>query len=833
MIEGLFTPQEDGLYYFGLHDMTNSSSTYVEVNYFSLTEGPSLSAPLAVTDLTATAADRGELKATLSFNAPTKDYAGNDLTSLSRIDILRGSQVIGTINNPAPGSAQTYTDTRAQQGDNTYTVMPYGPNDEPGATAEVSVYVGVDTPSSPTNVKLVQQGNNVILTWDAPTVGANGGYIDPSKCVYAVYSSIHEGIIEEGIAGTTWGADVTSMMEEDQFPLYFGVYAINAAGGSIGVPSNTLVLGRPYDIPFSESFQYGYLEHEMWITSDATGDCGWEPTRNDGADGSIGCSVFGSSGQADQRLCTGKISLTGATEPVLEFWCKGNDEPGRLDIEVTTDYINFTTVKSIEFENSDWQKFEIPLTAYAGAEYVMIGFHAYGLGDSLYDFFNAAIDEVKVGQKYAFDLNAHAISADKTRVEVGETPVRFSFNVLNRGKNAVTANDWTLSVVQDTKERKVIPGLDIQPGESVTVDHDFIPSFDDPDLTNVSFGINYFNDLYTDDNTSAYVKLQIDKPEWPSVTDLTGEVDSEAGLVNLSWTAPDFSGTPAGETTDSFEAYNSFDIEKAGNWTLRDVDQSYTYTITGFSWPNTYMPQAWIVWAPAEVENNFDDEPLSEAWWPHSGDKCMACFAGDEGLNDDWLISPELSGNAQEISFRARSTVDEYGQERFEVWYSETDTEAGSFRRLGDNYTAVPSEWTECKFNLPAGAKYFAIRCVSPDRFCLLVDDVTFEQAARPLPVDFIGYNVYVDGVLANDTPLTDTSVSFNYSGQHDYYVKVVYDKGESARSNVVTIKSVGIDELNADRLAGELYDLTGRRVTRPVPGNVYVRNGRTFIYIR
>lgn len=833
LIDGFFTPEEDGVYYFGFHDLTNPSSTYVEVNYFSIEEGPSLAAPLAVTELTATAAERGELKATLGFKAPLKDYAGKDLTAISRIDILRGGQVIGSIDNPAPGSAQTYTDDKAQQGDNVYTVKPYGANDEEGETAEVTVYVGVDTPSSPTNVKLVQEGNNVILIWDAPTTGANGGYIDPEKCVYAVYSSIHDGIIEEGITGTRWGADITSMLKQDQFPLFFGVYALNAAGGSTGVPSNTLVIGAPYDMPFSESFQYGYMEHEMWIVSDAKGDCEWQPTPNDGADGFIGCAVFSSSATADQRLSTGKIDLSDATEPFLEFWCRGNDESGRLDIEVTTDYINFTTVKSIEFKNNDWHKVEIPLTQYAGAPSIMVGFHAYGLGESYYDFFNAAIDEVKVEQRYADNLRAHAISASKTRIEIGEEPVQFTFNVMNRGKNAVSANDWTLSVFQDSKERNTLPGLDIEPGKSVTVNFDYVPTFDDPDKANIAFGLNFAKDMYTGDDRSELIAIQVDKPEWPVVTDLYGKIDSETGMANLHWTAPDLSDKPAGEITDSFEDYNSFDIEKAGDWTLCDVDQSFTYTITGFTWPHTYMQQAWIVWTPGEVQGLIDDKPLSEVWWPHSGDKCMACFAGDEGLNDDWLISPELSGNAQELAFWARSTVDEYGQERFEVWYSETDTEVGSFKRLGDNYTAVASEWTEYKFQLPEGARYFAIRCVSPDRFCLLVDDVTFERAARRLPVEFKGYNVYVDGKLANDVPLKEPSISLNHSGKHEYFVKVSYDKGESARSNVVMLEGSGIDTVAADAKEGRIYDLSGCRILHPVPGNVYVRNGQAFIYLR
>lgn len=832
-VEGLFTPTEDGVYYFGMHDFTGASNSYIEVMGFSIEEGPSLTAPLAVTDLKAIAASNGVLNATLSFTAPVKDYSGNDLTTLDRIEIRRGQTVIGTIENPAPGSEQTYTDLNAQQGDNTYTVVPFGAAGEKGDHAETTVYVGVDKPSVPSNVKLTREGNNLILTWNVPTEGANGGYINPDELVYSIYSSLHQAIIVENVTGTMWGADITSLLEEAQTPIYFGVYAVNAAGGSTGVQSNTLVIGKPYEVPFYESFNYGFLQNEMWIVDDATGECGWEPVSGLGGNDTAGYSAFSAAGTGDQRLTSGIINLTDVTEPYLEFLAKGTPAMGHLDIEITTDYTNFQTIKTVEFDDEEWHCLELPLAEYAGQPGIQVSFHGYGIGDTYYDIFECGIDEIRVEQKYEHNLRASAFEISKNRVEVGEEPVQFTFEVSNRGKNVAEAGAWNLRVMQDGKERTIIPGVDVQPGETAVLNYEFVPTFDDPDNTEFYSNVAFDADLYADDNSTAALKIQVDKPEWPSVSELNGTFNSASNTAELSWVAPDFSGTPAGTVEESFDSYQSFDIEKAGDWKLYDGDGSYTYTITGFGWSHTYMPQAWIVWTPSEVSNYIDDEPLSAVWWPRTGDKCMACFAADCGLNNDWLISPELSGDPQEISFWGRSTIDEYGLERFEVWYSTTDDDVNSFQRLGDDFTAVQSNWTEYHFQLPAGARYFAIRCVSPDRFCLLIDDVTFERAARPLPVQFLGYNIYRNGTRLNEAPVTDSHYSTPALEASDFYVKVAYDKGESAASNSVTLGgNSGIDGITvSDKASGTIYDMLGRKVLNPVPGTIYVRDGEKFVY--
>jgi hypothetical protein len=71
---------------------------------------------------------------------------------------------------------------------------------------------------------------------------------------------------------------------------------------------------------------------------------------------------------------------------------------------------------------------------------------------------------------------------------------------------------------------------------------------------------------------------------------------------------------------------------------------------------------------------------------------------------------------------------------------STTDTALVSFTALDDVVRYVPvKEWTNYEFELPEGAKYFAVRCISHDRRAMMVDDFGYEECAHPLEVTFVG----------------------------------------------------------------------------------------------
>ena len=168
---------------------------------------------------------------------------------------------------------------------------------------------------------------------------------------------------------------------------------------------------------------------------------------------------------------------------------------------------------------------------------------------------------------------------------------------------------------------------------------------------------------------------------------------------------------------------------------------------------------------------------------------------------DDWLISPLLSGKAQTITFWAKSYNAKY-LESFKVMVSSSDKNISSFTQL-DAKTDISGTWTKYSFTLPAGTKYFAIRCVSFDRMMMLIDDVTYQPASGESLI-LAGYNIYRDGVKVNSTPVTTTGYLDNdvKKGLHVYRITAVYNAGESRPTNEVSVAHNGVIDLDLDQIS-------------------------------
>ncbi len=116
---------------------------------------------------------------------------------------------------------------------------------------------------------------------------------------------------------------------------------------------------------------------------------------------------------------------------------------------------------------------------------------------------------------------------------------------------------------------------------------------------------------------------------------------------------------------------------------------------------------------------------------------------------------------------------------------------------------ADSQDWTEVTYDLPAGAKYFAIRMVSHDVFAFQVDDITYSAAAAKmlsLATEITGYNIYRDGkLIASVGADVNSYVDINETdGEHTYYVTVLYGDKESGLSNGATVVTA-ISELTSD----------------------------------
>ena len=164
-------------------------------------------------------------------------------------------------------------------------------------------------------------------------------------------------------------------------------------------------------------------------------------------------------------------------------------------------------------------------------------------------------------------------------------------------------------------------------------------------------------------------------------------------------------------------------------------------------------------------------------------------------------------------------------------------------------------KWYEFAAVVPEGTKYFAIRCVSEDKFALFIDDVSYHKGH----VNLTGYNVYRNGVKIGSTSSTQTAFADNSAGKEDTYtVTVVYDEGESAMSNEARVVNAiaatttgplqakgghnGIDITNPERVAVSVYTIGGQLVAGSLnaenahvaaaPGIYLVRGGNATLRV-
>ena len=233
----------------------------------------------------------------------------------------------------------------------------------------------------------------------------------------------------------------------------------------------------------------------------------------------------------------------------------------------------------------------------------------------------------------------------------------------------------------------------------------------------------------------------------------------------------------------------------------------------------------------------------------------LVSFQDADGVNDDWLISPELNGEAQTLKFWVRTPIPNSGMETFEVYYSTTDKELSSFVKIEGIKEEAFINWEEVAAYLPEGTRYFAIRHTSVEKWLLAVDDISFiAKGATEEPLKVNGYNIYRDGIMidtAKPGVLEYIDANVETGKSYSYNVSALWQRGESALSNTVTTIASTLDALNVNANVSvisrdmniivkgvnnsmvNVYTLTGLNVaSRFVDGDATIPVGAKGVYI-
>ncbi|MDE7412306.1 MAG: choice-of-anchor J domain-containing protein [Muribaculaceae bacterium] len=777
--------------------------------------------PSQIEDLTAIAAPMGELKATLSFTTPTTTIDGNPIDELVSVTIYEGMDEVATIDHPGVGEKINYEYAAKRNGYHNFNVEVANSK---GMSRQVSanVFIGVDKPLPPV-AYLRDKGNYIELEWTPNEAGVNGEYVNIDDLTYNLYQEGAGGRVQ--IAKNLKGTSCKIELDPSTGPqgvLQLLISAVNVIDESPLRYTSSLVVGEPNALPFHEHFNGESGLYWIKETNQQTLDYSTSHFSDD--DGySLAYGVV-SNGDGDAMISSGKISLD-AKNPVVALdyiVYNGNViEIYQLRPDGSDELIGTCSGESSDM--TDWLRASFPLKHSDTDTYCRLRIKFVNNSGPI-NFM--CVDNLSVMDQRDRDIKVES-SINKSVTTYG-TPVTINATATNVGQKDCDGFDLELYINDILKESRHIDGLKAK--ESFKQMWTYSPTPGEAGDLNFMVYANYADDEYPDNNevihTVQVLESHVSAPENLSGTQI------EENAVRLEWEAP--SEYMVYKTTEDFESYEPCTTTNLGEWKTIDVDGRRTIGLGEANFPNNGAPMAFMVFNPESIGVPAGNTEAN----PHSGKQYLVSFAtildNPDDHNDDWLISPALSGNAQTISFYAKQMITNFGPEDLEILYSNTGREIADFTLLKEIKVSGAASWEKFEADLPEGSLYFAIRVVTAKGHMLLLDDVTFEKGSSK---EIKNYNVYrnnakIGSVNGNVLTFTDPEAE----SKSIYHVSAVYVTGEeSSFSNPFELELSGITaiipnmEYNVVGVEGILFKRYGRDLKNLPPG-IYIVNGRKMV---
>lgn len=760
--------------------------------------------PAAVDNFVIRPDGEGALNATIEFDLPVKDMAGRDLTGnfygykvyCDGFEISSGEGV--------PGKHISYTHA-TQKGVHLFTVRCFGAQDEPTRDVEDIAFIGINRPGPVEFVEVTENPDKygeITLTWGLPVSDIDGFPLNTTNVTYTIgqyYADPNTGQQQEieyanNVKALTYTKVIKSNADTQEFMRFFVRANTTAGSGNPTVLTKFTAIGKPFTLPFKESFVNGNPEHIMmqerpfegryasWGYNNSNPVTGVQPVDGDGGL----CLMETMESGSGARLYTLRIDLN-ADKPVMTFYVYNQSNSQRTDnnilgVSVREGNGEFETVESKSVDewaqgHPGWQKVRVDLSKYAHKT-VYVAFDCIARNLTFTHIDNVLISEpvdvdvmikdvahkkIYVGAEHEIEVKLENLgSKDSGEVEVRLMLDNKLFESRKLDKIA-SGKEETITFANKLNRNEI--GQHQYKAEAVVAG--------DADLFNNAFEAAKF---YLNDNS------------FPEVRNLTAE--NEDNNITLNWTEPLIPEEPY-EITDDFESYPSWSTMHTGGigeYTLIDADKNPVGGIMNFDIPNIEYgsQQSFTLWDFSDPHFQYD-----EAYRAHSGDKCLVSMftVGEDAWTEDRLISPLLTGEAQTISFYAKCLTPGKN-ETFQVYYSFDGTTLNDYFDNRFARGAAGSEWTKYSYDLPEGTKYFIIEHYSAGvgGYFFFLDDLTYKAVGdETLQVE--GYNVYKNDVLATASPVQTEQWSDSEPIKHEtkYGVTAVYDRGESP---IVEIKS-------------------------------------------
>lgn len=811
----IFTIDAAGVYYIGIRATSKAAQYILMLNNLRVSQSDrTANVPNVVTNITHKVASEGGLNTTVFFNMPETDMKGNALDKSTELTATIISPVETLTVSGKPG-AKVRKKIETLQGNNVikiYAENSYGA----GRTTESIVYTGVDTPDIVTGIKSsVSEDNMTIhLTWNAPTIGINGGYIRPDELTYRIcyYSDYLGWTVDTSIDPITTNSFNYTIDKGVSLGAYnIGIVAVNEAGQCPAVSSIYVVAGEPYTLPMVETFPNGMASCNpmlSWTPTEDYKDQAWfvdSPGKYaPNAAYSKGSAIvgYGQSALSKGRLSLAKFSTEGATNPVFTFdyyfrgidsdilaYTYGMSQPVKIGSTADDTETNGWGTMSItlpeEFQNKKWVELYFDATYPVAYTFVIIG--QYEIRNIVAN--DLAVTSVTGPSLITIDQKAkYVATVENAGFETAGTPYG-KWKIYNNGR-----------LIQE--ESAVLPEVTIEPGDKTTIEFELEPTINHVGKIEVVYELDA-EDMNNANNSASTLTEIKNNNNTIAVSDLRA-TDSTDTSISLEW-----SDLQLNFGDGSFEDNTPFEITPTlSPFKNIDGDGAALNYFSNWACPNQGAPAGWVVWNAPQVNAIMASYSVIGEYKAYDGDNFLIAMSpmwdmalGTAPTADDWLISEEIKGGT-EVSFQAQPITNVYGAETIEILASSTTDNIEAFTLVASFKVGDPSkpdemiEWEECRATLPADARYFAIRYVSKDIMGIIIDDIQYTSVNDGLEV--IGYDILRDDITIEenfvgntytDNTITDREAIYKYN-----VVPVLNNGSRGTKSNDAIVSPAGID---------------------------------------
>lgn len=405
-----FIVPEAGVYYVGFYTDSDIYTWGIRIKNIDVTkhEGDASLLPGAVSNLQARGAERGELRATVSFEMPETAIDGTALGADLELTACVRGRTVETVHGRPRERVETTVET--DQGMNTIVVECRSEHGA-GQSTETLLFTGHDIPSGVGSMRgwVPEDNLSISCEWTAPVgPGEEGHYVDNDNVEYdiLVYNRDMGWLTIDHVDSSSRTYTYSIPEGSELQTVRLGVSPVNHIGRSGTIDWVSDMLGTPWTLPMDERFansEMTYTPIRILRLDESYEDSEWGvvyPSYMDpiyAADPDV--CAYGRSEVADTRgmLMLPKFSTLGTQCAGLqiEMWTGVNMAPTSIlaDSSSQSEWTEIASIKpgagwtTIELEFPDWMQNQswctLYISSYFPTTYSYTLIHNYKIADGI------------------------------------------------------------------------------------------------------------------------------------------------------------------------------------------------------------------------------------------------------------------------------------------------------------------------------------------------------------------------------------------------------------------------------------------------------------------